>query len=61
MAVKTDADEEIEKAQAALGEAINAVTRVVVERCPGWDAYPAGYQQTLRTVFLRLLEVRDLL
>lgn len=59
MGVRTTADEEVEKAQTAINDAIQSLSAIVIGECWGHDGYNREYRETLSNTMHSLLKLRE--
>lgn len=58
MSVRTTADDRLDKASDCMGDAIKALGDIVIEKCWGHDEYRQEYEDTIRSVYIQLVELR---
>jgi len=59
--MKTKADEHRDDAKLAIQDAIEHLSKIVVERCSGTDDYRIDYLPLLKQAMMDLIEIRDTL
>lgn len=59
MGVRTTADEKIDEAKNHIQQAIECLSKVIVDGCWGTSEYQAKYLNKLRRQLIMLLDVRD--
>jgi hypothetical protein len=59
MGVRTEADEQLDKADENIKAAIERLSKIVVDKCWGYDEYNKTYQHTIQESLRSLLEVRE--